>query len=142
MRPLKLLLDGFGPYAQAQTVDFNPDLGLFAITGPTGAGKSTLLDAITYALYKATPRIGATGLKDLKHPQAESARVELTFAVGEQLWRVVRVVGNAGSLIRTLGRSMRRKVWRAASSRAAGASRPNGEISTLTMPTPLVLAAS
>ncbi|MDT7920906.1 MAG: SMC family ATPase [Meiothermus sp.] len=93
MRPIKLLLDGFGPYAQAQTVDFNPDLGLFAITGPTGAGKSTLLDAITYALYKATPRIGATGLKDLKHPQAESARVELTFAVGEQLWRVVRVVG-------------------------------------------------
>lgn len=93
MRPIKLLLDGFGPYAQAQTVDFNPDLGLFAITGPTGAGKSTLLDAITYALYKATPRIGATGLKDLKHPQADAARVELTFAVGEQLWRVVRVVG-------------------------------------------------
>jgi len=93
MRPIKLLLDGFGPYAQAQTVDFNPDLGLFAITGPTGAGKSTLLDAITYALYKATPRIGATGLKELKHPQADAARVELTFAVGEQLWRVVRVVG-------------------------------------------------
>ncbi|MCX7784420.1 MAG: SMC family ATPase, partial [Meiothermus sp.] len=47
----------------------------------------------TYALYKATPRIGSTGLKDLKHPQADSAKVELTFQVGEQTWRVVRVVG-------------------------------------------------
>ena len=93
MRPLKLLLDGFGPYAEAQTVHFDHDVSLFAITGPTGSGKSTLLDAITYALYKATPRIGSSGLKDLKHPQADSARVELTFAMGEQVWRVVRVVG-------------------------------------------------
>lgn len=93
MRPLELLLDGFGPYAEAQKVYFDHDVSLFAITGPTGSGKSTLLDAITYALYKATPRIGSSGLKDLKHPQADSARVELTFAMGEQVWRVVRVVG-------------------------------------------------
>lgn len=93
MRPLELFLDGFGPYAQAQTVQFDTNIGLFAITGPTGSGKSTLLDAITYALYKSTPRIGSSGLKDLKHPQADSARVALTFAMGEQVWRVVRVVG-------------------------------------------------
>jgi exonuclease SbcC len=93
MRPLELLLDGFGPYAEAQTIHFDHDVSLFAITGPTGSGKSTLLDAITYALYKATPRLGASGLKDLKHPQADSAKVELTFAMGEQVWRVVRVVG-------------------------------------------------
>lgn len=93
MRPLKLLLDGFGPYAEVQKVCFDRDVSLFAITGPTGSGKSTLLDAITYALYKATPRIGSSGLKDLKHPQADSAKVELTFAMGEQVWRVVRVVG-------------------------------------------------
>lgn len=93
MRPLELFLDGFGPYAQAQAVQFDTDMGLFAITGPTGSGKSTLLDAITYALYKSTPRIGSSGLKDLKHPQADSAKVALTFAMGEQIWRVVRVVG-------------------------------------------------
>lgn len=92
MRPLELFLDGFGPYAQAQAVQFDTDMGLFAITGPTGSGKSTLLDAITYALYKSTPRIGSSGLKDLKHPQADSAKVALTFAMGEQVWRVVRVV--------------------------------------------------
>ncbi|MCF8366828.1 MAG: AAA family ATPase, partial [Bacteroidales bacterium] len=32
--------------------------GLFAIVGPTGSGKSTLLDAITLALFNATPRSG------------------------------------------------------------------------------------
>ncbi|GIW35029.1 SMC family ATPase [Meiothermus sp.] len=92
MRPLKLRIEGFGAYAEPQEISFD-DVGLFAITGPTGSGKSTLLDAMTYALYKATPRIGSTGLKDLKHPQADSAKVELTFALGEQTWRVVRVVG-------------------------------------------------
>jgi len=92
MRPLQLRIQGFGAYAEAQEIHFD-DAELFAITGPTGSGKSTLLDAITYALYKATPRMGVSGLKDLKHPQADSAKVELTFAVGEQVWRVVRVVG-------------------------------------------------
>ncbi len=92
MRPLKLRIEGFGAYAEAQEISFD-DVELFAITGQTGSGKSTLLDAMTYALYKTTPRIGSTGLKDLKHPQADSAKVELTFALGEQTWRVVRVVG-------------------------------------------------
>lgn len=92
MRPLQLRIQGFGAYLEPQEISFD-DVELFAITGQTGAGKSTLLDAMTYALYKATPRIGSTGLKELKHPQAESAKVELTFAMGEQLWRVVRVVG-------------------------------------------------
>ncbi|WP_337871224.1 SMC family ATPase [Meiothermus sp.] len=92
MRPLRLRIEGFGAYAELQEIAFD-DVELFAITGQTGAGKSTLLDAITYALYKATPRIGSTGLKELKHPGIETAKVELTFAMGEQSWRVVRVVG-------------------------------------------------
>lgn len=92
MRPLKLRIEGFGAYAEPQEISFD-DVELFAITGQTGSGKSTLLDAMTYALYKTTPRIGSTGLKDLKHPQADSAKVELTFTLGEQTWRVVRVVG-------------------------------------------------
>jgi exonuclease SbcC len=87
-----LRIQGFGAYAEPQEIAFD-DVELFAITGQTGAGKSTLLDAMTYALYKATPRIGSTGLKELKHPLAESAKVELTFDMGGQVWRVVRVVG-------------------------------------------------
>ena len=32
--------------------------GIFALTGPTGSGKSTILDALSLALYGATPRLG------------------------------------------------------------------------------------
>jgi exonuclease SbcC len=35
--------------------------GLFGITGPTGAGKTTLLDAMSLALFDATPRLRAAG---------------------------------------------------------------------------------
>lgn len=53
MKPIKLVLCGWGPYREKQEIDFNrlSDRGLFLITGATGAGKTTLFDAITYALY-------------------------------------------------------------------------------------------
>ncbi|NLM21899.1 MAG: SMC family ATPase [Peptococcaceae bacterium] len=53
MRPLKLSMTAFGPYASEQIIDFSELKGcnLFLITGPTGSGKTTIFDAICFAIY-------------------------------------------------------------------------------------------
>lgn len=53
MRPLKLVMTAFGPYAGEQSLDFRQatDAGLFGIYGPTGAGKSSIFSAMTFALF-------------------------------------------------------------------------------------------
>ncbi|MBZ9713225.1 AAA family ATPase [Deinococcus multiflagellatus] len=92
MRPLKLELQGFTAFRQFTALDFG-DLELFALVGPTGSGKSSLLDAMTFALYGQTARLGASGLDALIAQGERGLSVSLTFEVGGQTYRASRTKG-------------------------------------------------
>ncbi len=57
MRIHRLEIEAFGPFADAQHLDFDhlASQGLFLLNGATGAGKTSILDAICFALYGAVP---------------------------------------------------------------------------------------
>ena len=52
MRPQKLILSAFGPFAEETVINFTRFKdGIFLISGETGAGKTTIFDGICFALY-------------------------------------------------------------------------------------------
>ena len=94
MRPLKLTISGFGPYAGTQELDFSRlgTGGLYLITGDTGAGKTTIFDAITYALFgEASGDSRDASMLRSKYAAPDAPTyVELTFDYGGKSYQVKR----------------------------------------------------
>lgn len=94
MKPIKLTMQAFGPFAKTEVIDFeklgrNP---LFLINGPTGSGKTSILDAICFALYGETTGNERQGIQmrcDLS-AQDLPTEVVLEFSLHGKQYRVVR----------------------------------------------------
>lgn len=94
MRPTKLTISAFGPYAGLTVLDLDRlgESGLYLITGTTGAGKTSIFDAITYALYDQ-PSGSARDDSMLRSKYADPATdtfVELEFLYMGKAYRVRR----------------------------------------------------
>jgi exonuclease SbcC len=96
MRPIKVTMEGFTSFRRRTEVDFT-GLDLFAITGPTGSGKTSIIDAMTYALYGRTPRMGAKNLSELITQGTSRMSVLFEFESGGKQYRIARVLKRAGA---------------------------------------------
>lgn len=94
MRPNKLIMSAFGPYAGKVEVELDKlgQNGLYLITGDTGAGKTTIFDAITYALFGgASGQTRETSMFRSKYAEPETpTEVELYFTCKNKEYYIKR----------------------------------------------------
>lgn len=94
MRPTKLTISAFGPYAGRIELDMDKlgSSGLYLITGDTGAGKTMIFDAITFALYgnpSGTSR-DASMLRSKYADASTPTEVELEFTHNGETYKIRR----------------------------------------------------
>ncbi|MGI6736350.1 MAG: AAA family ATPase [Anaerovoracaceae bacterium] len=94
MRPIRLILSAFGPYAGREELELDRlgDSGLYLITGDTGAGKTTIFDAVSFALYgEASGIYRERNTLRSQYAAADTPTfAELTFRYGEAVYVVRR----------------------------------------------------
>ena len=94
MKPLKLVMSAFGPYAGRVEIPFEAfgGVGLYLITGDTGAGKTTIFDAITFALFgEASGQVRESGMFRSQYAQPKTPTfVELTFLYHGKPYKITR----------------------------------------------------
>lgn len=95
MRPIRLTLTAFGPYAGTEVIDFTAalDAGIFGIYGDTGAGKTTIFDGMSFALFGESSGDERSAEDMISHHAGATAltEVELVFDLGEERFVIRRV---------------------------------------------------
>lgn len=96
MRPTRLTVSAFGPYADKTVFDMDKlgKKGLYLITGDTGAGKTTIFDGIVFALYgtaSGKARSGDYSMMRSKYAEDDVPTfVELEFEYRGKKYRIKR----------------------------------------------------
>lgn len=94
MRPIKLTMSAFGPYAGETVIDFEKlgENGIYLISGDTGAGKTTIFDGIVFALYgSASGEKREPSMLRSKYAKPDTPTfVELVFKYADKLYTVRR----------------------------------------------------
>lgn len=94
MRPIRIEMSAFGPYAGKQTVEMDRlgTSGIYLITGDTGAGKTTIFDAIVFALYgtASSDRRSGDMLRSRYAEPDTPTEVKLVFAYRNKEYEIRR----------------------------------------------------
>lgn len=94
MRPIRIEMSAFGPYAGKQIVEMDRlgTSGIYLITGDTGAGKTTIFDAIVFALYgtASSDRRSGDMLRSRYAEPNTPTEVKLVFAYRNKEYEIRR----------------------------------------------------
>ena len=94
MRPVRLIMNAFGPYRGKVDLDFTKfdASSIYLISGPTGSGKTTIFDGISYALYNKA----SGGMREVETLKSQFSTdedfcfVDFTFDLGSVTYRIKR----------------------------------------------------
>ncbi len=114
MRPLYLSIEGFMAFRDKVEINLEAQ-DVFVLMGPTGSGKTSILDAISFALYGETPRLGSRDLKKLIYQDVENPaqKAQVVFAFRHQGldYRITRQISNKGHRVEADSRANAEAKW-------------------------------